>query len=129
MLAQALAGEFGSPVRAADELRLYLRRAELDPADRAIFLPPTRQAPRPALLLSPKVAGWQRERYIALAVAHHVLRHRALEAYHYGPDGPLFDALEDATEAEQFADVFLRTAAAYGTTATPRLRVLDSRAR
>lgn len=123
MLAQALAGEFGSPVRAADELRLFLRRAELAPADRAIYLPPTPAAPRPALLLARAVGGWQRERFLALALGHHLLRHRTLESYRYGPDGPLFDLTDEAAEAECFADVFLQTAAAFR---RPTARVLDS---
>jgi len=126
VLAQALAGEFGSPIRAADELRFFLRRADLDPADRAIYLPPAPHVARPGLLLARLVSGWQRERFVTLAVGHHVLRHRDLEHYTYGPDGPLFDSPLEAAEADHFAGVFIQHCRGYNGSRFTRFVDVDS---
>lgn len=101
--AAALAGEFGSAQRLADEVRLLVRRAPLVEA-RGIYLAPQDHRPRPALLLHREVRGDELTRLLVRAIAHDFLRHRGRFAY--GSDGPLYDAPREQREVELFASEF-----------------------
>lgn len=126
VLARALAGEFGSPIRAADELRMAIVRDELDPRDRAIYLPPSLGAARPTILIAKAVIGWERERFVTLALAHHLLRHRRLSTYAWGESGPRFTSPIEAREADYFAECFSLALQGRVQPAAARLAVLAS---
>ncbi len=104
-LAAALAGEFGTAQRVADEVRMHVRRARLVRA-RGIYFPPADGRPHAALLLSRDVLEDERRVLLTRAVAHVFLRHRARGSYSYGPRGPLYDAPRDWLEVELFAEAF-----------------------
>ncbi|MEZ4552519.1 MAG: hypothetical protein R3B59_01275 [Dehalococcoidia bacterium] len=84
ILAAALASEFRSPVRAADEARFVVRRRPLDPGVIGIYVPPPSAAGRPFLLLDDGTQGADRLAMYTLAIAHYYLGHRALAGYVYG---------------------------------------------
>ena len=104
-MASALAGEFGTPQRAADEIRLHVRRAELFDV-RAIYYPPDEVRLRSALLLDRSVTNEQRTMLLLHAVAHAYLRHRSLSYYEYGA-GPMYDAPREQAETSLFVKEFL----------------------
>lgn len=104
-MASALAGEFGTPQRVADEIRLHVRRSELVDV-RAIYYPPDGARLRAALLLDGTVAGQERALLLLHAVGHAYLRHRMLGYYEYGA-GPLYDAPRESAEVEVFVREFL----------------------
>jgi hypothetical protein len=104
-LAGALAGEFGTPQRVADEIRLHVRRADLVDV-RGIYYPPDDTRPRAALLLDGSVDSEARAMLLLHAVAHTYLRHRSLPYYEYGAE-PLYDAPRDRAETTLFVREFL----------------------
>ena len=55
ILAQALAGEFGSAQRLADELRLVVRREDVGPGVTGLYVPPRGRRRRALLLLAREV--------------------------------------------------------------------------
>lgn len=124
-MASALAGESGSAVRAADELRFLLRRDELG-GPRAIYVPATTRTRRPILLLAPIVSGFERELFIVKAVGHLMLRHRSLREYAYDVDGAMYESPLEALEVEVFADAFVSALPTHIATARDRFAVVAS---
>lgn len=108
-LAAALAGEFGSAQRVADEVRMRVRRATLVRA-RGIYFPPGDERPHPSLLLARDLGDGERSALVLRAVAHVFLRHRAHGSYSYGRDGPLYDAPREQLEVSLFVEEFLARA-------------------
>lgn len=107
VLGTALAAEFGSPVRAADEARFLVRRVDLQ-GSIGIYVPPRREASRPGLVLGSTTHGREREAMFAIAVAHHYLNHRTIDAYVYTKTGARFQLPLEEAAAREFAVAFLR---------------------
>lgn len=107
MMAAALAGEFHSPQRVADEMRLIVKRAPLVGA-RALYFPPEERRPRPVLLIRGDVSANERSGLVVRAIAHAFLRHHG-SRFGYGKDlQPLYDAAQAQLEVELFIDEFLK---------------------
>lgn len=109
ILAVALAVQFGSAQRLADELRLVVRRDDLGREVRGLYLPPRGRRRRAMLLLAPDVAADERRRLLTHALGHHFLRHRSLPWYGYDTDGARFTDSRAADEAALFAREFEAT--------------------
>lgn len=106
MIAASLAGEFGSPQRVADEMRLVVRRAPLVKA-RAIYFPPEERRPRPALLLHGNVGADERSALVVKAISHYFLRHHQ-SRFSYGANlEPLYSAPREQLEVQIFVEEFL----------------------
>lgn len=106
MIAAALAGEFGTLYRVADEARFVIRRMAL-PGAEAMYLPPETV---PIVALLPTLTSERRELYLAIAIGHHMLRHRSRRIYAYNEAGALYDAPREEAEAALFAREFLARA-------------------
>lgn len=106
-MARALAAEFRDSTRAADEARFLVRRVDLGGAI-GIYVPPPRDAARPALLIDRMTRGREREAMFAVAIGHHYLGHRTVDAYMYAKDGALFGLPLEEAAAREFAITFLR---------------------
>lgn len=104
-MASALAGEFGTPQRVADEIRLHVRRTDLIDL-RALYYPPDETRVRAALLLDTSVTSEERTLLLLHAIAHAFLRHRARGYYEYGTSG-LYDAPREQAEVTLFAQAFI----------------------
>lgn len=90
----------GDPVRAADAIGLRIVRRESDTLA-AAYRPGT----RPTIVLAPTVSatGW-----VAIGLAHHLLRHRGYPAYAYTNEGPAYPDTVAWREAQLFALEFLK---------------------
>lgn len=99
ILASTLAERFGAPLTAADAIGLLVVRHS---ADRlvAVYVPGV----RPRLTLARGVSA---DHPIALALGHHMLRHRSQRAYVYADSGALYTAPREEQEAALFAREFL----------------------
>jgi len=106
ILAVALAVQFGSAQRLADELRLVVRRDDLGHEVRGLYLPPRGRRRRALLLLAPDVTAEERRLLLTRALGHHFLRHRALPWYGYDVAGARFTDSRAADEAALFAREF-----------------------
>ena len=107
ILAHALAGEFGSAQRVADEARIVIRRERLGRGVRGLYLPTRGRRLRAILLLSRDLDALQRDELLRLALGHHFLRHRALPWYQYLDGGRCTADERAGREAALFAAAFL----------------------
>lgn len=100
LLAGTLGERFrGQPVDALDALGVMILRRQATRL-RAAYTPG-----RPAILV---VAPTQPlEKLAALALAHHLLRHRSQLVYPYDHDGPLYNSPREWWEAQMFTRAFL----------------------
>lgn len=100
LLASTVGERFhGRAVDAADALGIVILRRAADRL-RAAYTPG-----KPAVLV---VAPTQPlERHSAIALAHHLLRHRSQAIYLYDERGPLYDAPREWFEAQFFAREFM----------------------
>jgi hypothetical protein len=101
LLASTLGQRFhGDPVQAADAIGLRIIRRRSDTLTAAY-----RPGDRPAVVLAPTelATGW-----VALGLAHHLLRHRAYPAYAYTKEGPAYPDTIAWREARLFALEFLK---------------------
>lgn len=89
----------GDPVRAADALGVRIVRR---PSDRLVAA--YRPGERPTVVLAPgvKATGW-----VAIGLAHHLLRHRGYPAYAYTSEGPAYPDTVAWREVQLFAREFL----------------------
>lgn len=95
------------PVRAADAAGVvYPRDARISPL-RIAFLPAPVADGRALVAIIPSASRDEIVEGIATALGHHFLGHRTLDAYLYGPEGPLFGDRVAAGEATSFAQYFL----------------------
>jgi hypothetical protein len=99
VFASTLAERFGAPLTAADAIGLIVVRHT---ADRlvAVYVP----GARPRLTLA---FGARADHPVAVALGHHMLRHRSQLAYPYTAAGALYDAPREEEEAAMFAREFL----------------------
>lgn len=103
LIASTVGGRFnGQAINAADALGIRVLRR---PADRlvAAYVPARAAGAFATLLLAPTIPA---ERYVTLALAHHLLRHRSAPLYPYDADGPLYGSSREWWEAQVFAHRF-----------------------
>lgn len=106
-MARALAAQFADPVRAADEARFYVARMDLGRSI-GMYMPPEADTDQPALILDRMTHAREREAMFALAVAHHYLGHRTVDAYVYTRQGARYGLPLEEEAAREFAATFLR---------------------
>jgi hypothetical protein len=108
LVADALGTRFQrSPLRAVDALGLLVRHRPLGRL-RGAYLPPFAPEARAVVLLAPGAAHEANEYLLAVALGHHLLRHRALSAYLYTRAGALGIPEQERAEADRFARFYLR---------------------
>lgn len=100
-------------LRAAEAARLvWVRNDRIAPL-RALVLPAPEPGGRAVLAVSFGESDEDLQRWLAIALAHHVLGHRSVTAYLYGEHGPLFAKLAERDDAIEFAESFLNATREY----------------